>query len=109
MSRTIVDSIKESFSVPQSSTGNGTMRQKARTIYRAGFKMETLKAESKKAIGKVSKRLELRKATVSNVLESFEASPDPSSWLSDFNVRTQRKDKLDDTIGKFGIRKAGHG
>ena len=79
VNRTIVDSMKESFSVLQSSTGNGTIRQKARTICRAGIKMATLKSKSKKAIGKVSKRLELRQATVSNILKSFEASPDPSS------------------------------
>ena len=57
MNRTIVDNIKESFSVLQSSTGNGTMRQKAGAIYRAGIKMATLKSKSKKAVGKVSKRL----------------------------------------------------
>ena len=78
MNRTIVDSIKESFSVLQSSTGNGTMRQKAGAICRARIKMATLKSKSKKAIGKVSKRLELRKATVSNVLKLLEASPDRS-------------------------------
>ena len=74
VNRTIVDSIKESCSVLKSSTGNGTMRQKAGTIYRARIKMATLKSKSKKAIGKVSKLLELRrKAIVSNVLKSFEA------------------------------------
>ena len=83
------------------------MRQKARTTYRAGIKMATLKSKSKKAIRKVSKQLELRKAIVSNVLKSFEASPDPSSWLSDFNVRSQRKDKLDATTAE-AIRKFWH-
>ena len=44
---------------------------------------------------------------MSNVLKSFEASPDPSSRLSDFNMRSQRKDKLDHTITE-AIRKFWH-
>ena len=70
------------------------MKGSVRLAYRSGLKMATLGCKENRSTRKISKKLEVSLSLVSGVLKSFQASPDPTSWLAD--TRMAKSCKLSD-------------
>ena len=98
----IVDNLKDSIKLLKSQSA-GTMKENVRKVYRTGLKMATLGCKAQKSMKKVSKRLEVRPSTVSDVIKSFQEAPDPTAWLSESRNSKSNKptEESRESIRKF--------